>query len=266
MTEFLRPGPLGTSGFQPIDFGTRALLAHSPPGAARSDAADAARFENEIRALQGALTTAGAFAANDAHVRSVYNQRVQDAAKSWRSAAQSGAISWKQAAEEASLLRNTIMDALRTRTSPVGRASAQAMKAQGKTMNTLVAEKTVKIFGSGANFNRLNAAQQNQVYAAVVESAGKANPKVNATMARMGNAGRALLFLSIAISVYNVAVADNKVAAAGKEVAVTGASIAGGAAGGALAGLACGPGAPACVAVGAFVGGALAAFGVSALW
>jgi hypothetical protein len=30
--------------------------------------------------------------------------------------------------------------------------------------------------------------------------------------------------------------------------------------------LACGPGAPVCVTVGAFVGGALAAFGVSLLW
>lgn len=47
-----------------------------------------------------------------------------------------------------------------------------------------------------------------------------------------------------------------------KEVAVTGAGIAGGA----LAGLACGPGAPVCVAIGAFVGGALAAFGTDYFW
>lgn len=74
------------------------------------------------------------------------------------------------------------------------------------------------------------------------------------------------IFVSVAISVYTIATADNKFDAAGKEIAVTGASIAGGIAGGALAGLACGPGAPVCVTVGAFVGGALAAFGVSAIW
>ena len=43
---------------------------------------------------------------------------------------------------------------------------------------------------------------------------------------------------------------------------MTGGGIAGGVAGGAVAGLACGPGAPVCVTVGAFVGGALAAFGI----
>ncbi|QFQ77129.1 DUF3265 domain-containing protein [Vibrio harveyi] len=39
-----------------------------------------------------------------------------------------------------------------------------------------------------------------------------------------------------------------------------------GIAGGAIAGLACGPGAPVCVSVGAFIGGTLAAFGASIAW
>ena len=39
-----------------------------------------------------------------------------------------------------------------------------------------------------------------------------------------------------------------------------------GLAGGALAGLACGPGAPVCVTLGAFVAGTLAALGVSTFW
>ena len=85
-------------------------------------------------------------------------------------------------------------------------------------------------------------------------------------MKKLSSAGRSLVFLSIAISVYTVATADNKFDAAGKEIVITGAGIAGGIAGGALAGLACGPGAPVCVTVGAFVGGALAAFGVSITW
>lgn len=65
---------------------------------------------------------------------------------------------------------------------------------------------------------------------------------------------------------YAVATADDKVTTSGRELAVTGAGVAGGFAGGALAGLACGPGAPVCVTVGAFVGGALAAFGSDMLW
>jgi hypothetical protein len=60
--------------------------------------------------------------------------------------------------------------------------------------------------------------------------------------------------LSLAISVYSVSTAEDHAAAAGREVAVTRAGIGGGMAGGALAGLACGPGAPVCVTIRAFVG------------
>lgn len=57
-----------------------------------------------------------------------------------------------------------------------------------------------------------------------------------------------------------------KLDAAGKEVAIAGVGIGGDIAGGALAGLACGPGSPVCVTVGAFVGGALAEFGMGLVW
>ncbi len=85
-------------------------------------------------------------------------------------------------------------------------------------------------------------------------------------MRTLSRAGRGLLLLSLGISVYTVATADDKAGAALHEGAVTGAGIAGGIAGGALAGLACGPGAPVCVTIGAFVGGAAAALGVDFFW
>lgn len=65
---------------------------------------------------------------------------------------------------------------------------------------------------------------------------------------------------------YTVATAKDKTGAALHEGATMGAGIAGGMAGGALAGLACSPGAPVCVTIGAFVGGAAAAFGVDLFW
>ncbi len=55
----------------------------------------------------------------------------------------------------------------------------------------------------------------------------------------------------------------DKLSASRREVVSTGAGVAGSVAAGALAGLACGPGAPVCVTIGAFVGGALAAYGAS---
>ena len=108
----------------------------------------------------------------------------------------------------------------------------------------------------------LSEAQKNKVYAEVVKSAGRSNPKVTATMRVASRAGRGLIVLSIGLSVYNIATSENPGETALREGVVTASGIGGGIAGGALAGLACGPGAPVCVTVGAFVGGALAAFGV----
>ena len=73
--------------------------------------------------------------------------------------------------------------------------------------------------------------------------------------------GRGLIFVSVAFAVYNVATAENKGRQVVKEGATAGAGVLGGMAGGAVAGLACGPGAPVCVGVGIFVGGAIAALG-----
>jgi predicted lipid-binding transport protein (Tim44 family) len=85
-------------------------------------------------------------------------------------------------------------------------------------------------------------------------------------MRRLSNAGKGLIVLSLGLSIYRIANAEDKVDAATQEAANTGAGIGGGMAGGAIAGLACGPCAPVCVGVGAFVSGALAAFGVSFFW
>jgi len=124
----------------------------------------------------------------------------------------------------------------------------------------------MEIHGNGVQFERLSTSEKNRIYERIVRSAGRSNADVTTLTRRLGTAGRGLVVLSVALSVYNVAVAENKTQAAGREAVSMGAGIAGGIGGGALAGLACGPGAPVCVTVGAFVGGALAAFGVSWFW
>ncbi|WP_395304498.1 hypothetical protein [Enterobacter sp. ECC-019] len=59
---------------------------------------------------------------------------------------------------------------------------------------------------------------------------------------------------------------DDKVSESGRQIEINSAGIAGAAAGGAIAGLMCGPGAPVCVLIGGFVGGALAAWEMGRLW
>lgn len=178
----------------------------------------------------------------------------------------SGRLTWAEAAERARELRNSIMTVIRGRSTPVGRAIATQLKQEGRTLNELIARKATQLFGPNANFSRLSQAQQNAIYAEIIKSAGKGNPSVDLAMRRLSYAGRGLLFISLALAVFSVATSENKVSAAGREAVVMGAGVSGGIAGGVLAGLACGPGAPVCVAVGAFVVGGLAAFGAGSLW
>ena len=223
-------------------------------------------FEASIQALQSEIANIGVHFIIDSEARRAYSRQILSMATELRTSASTGRITWSGAAIKAQDARNAIMAVIRSRSTPVGLAMAQQLKSEGKTLNELVARKTKQLYGQTIAFDQLSKAKQNIVYSEIVKSAGKSNPKVTASMKKLSSAGRSLVFLSIAISVYTVATADNKFDAAGKEIAITGAGVGGGIAGGALAGLACGPGAPVCVTVGAFVGGALAAFGVGMAW
>lgn len=145
-------------------------------------------------------------------------------------------------------------------------AYSKEIKTMSTSLNHLVAGHTALVHGAQVDFSRLTQSKKNAVYASIVASAGRSNQKVSTAMARLSFAGRGLLVISVGISAYNVAMSNNKLASAGQELASTGASISGGLAGGALAGLACGPAAPVCVTICAFVGGAVAAFGVRLFW
>lgn len=232
----------------------------------QGNAADRSAFENAVRGLEADIANAGTHLALDAAARQSYSRQIALMAAELRAAASSGRITWAQAAQQAQETRNVIMEVIRGRSTPVGRAMAEQLKREGRTLNDLIARKAQQMYGSGVRFDALTPHQRNAVYAEIVASAGRSNPRVTTAMRRLSHAGRGLLFVSLALSVYTVATAENKGQAAAREVAITGAGIGGGMAGGALAGLACGPGAPVCVAVGAFVGGALAAFGVSSFW
>lgn len=241
---------------------------HTTPEAASSmeESSDREIFERAIRALEAEIANIGTHATIDGQARQAYARQIRRMADELRTEAMSGRITWKQAAGQAEEARNLIMDMIRGRSTPVGRALAQQIKSEGKTLNELIGRKTQQLFGRGTNFQALTSSQQQAVYGAIVESAGKSNPKVSATMRRLSNAGKGLIVLSLGLSIYRISNAEDKVEAATQEAAITGAGIGGGMAGGAIAGLACGPGAPVCVGVGAFVGGALAAFGVSFFW
>ncbi|AGB80500.1 hypothetical protein D781_0105 [Serratia sp. FGI94] len=224
------------------------------------------KFKKAIAALQGDISVAATVMYVDPKLRLEYSRRIKMMSDDLYGKASRGVITWEQAAAEANLTRNTIMELIRGRSTPIGQSLAQRLKVQGKTFNELIAYKTRALYGRQANFRNLSETQKNRVYAAVVESAGKSNHQVNSRMQRLSAAGKGLAFLTLAIAVYEIYDADDKVKETKRQVAIGGAGIAGGWAGGAIAGLICGPGAPVCAVVGAFAGGALAAWEMSGIW
>lgn len=223
-------------------------------------------FEDAIEALRSQVLNAGVHVTMDSQARLMYMEQIGEMSRELRQQVALGKLSWKQAAEQAQEARNLIMEVMRGKSTPVGRAIAEKTKRHGRTLNDVIARNTQKLFGNGANFNNLPSSSKEAVYAEVVKSAGKSDPVMTNRIQRLAPAARGLVVLSIAVAVYNVAVAEDKMSAAGREVVIAGAGVGGGFAGGAVAGLACGPGAPVCVTIGAFIGGALSAFGVSMFW
>lgn len=227
---------------------------------------DEAAFENAIKSLEATAASVGMHLEIDSTARRMYTTEIKAMSDNLRREAARGTLTWMQAAEQAQTTRNIIMQLSRSRTTPIARAFAEHKKAEGRGLNALVAEKTMKLFGKSAVFANLTTSKQNRVFAEIVASAGRSQPTITRAVQRLSYLGRGVILLSLALSTYNVLTANNKSNAIKRELVTTAAGIGGSIATGALAGLACGPGAPVCVTIGAFVGGALAAFGAGFIW
>jgi hypothetical protein len=151
------------------------------------------------------------------------------------------------------------MDAARVKSSDIGAAVAYAEKAAGKTLPELEVKYAQQIFQKA--FEDLTTTERNTVFLEIVRAAGRPNAEWTLWATRLGRTGKAFILVSAAFVVWDVATSDNKVRTAEKDTSSLSAGLLGSVAGGAAAGLACGPGAPICVAVGAFVVGALFAYG-----
>lgn len=195
----------------------------------------------------------------DGQVRKSYINQTLKLSQEYRANVKSGSMTAGQAAEQVHVIRNEILEAQRLRSSDIGKAKAISLKRTGITFEDLTAKYAKLKFGK--MFNSLSINQKNIVYLEIIESSGRPRPSVNAAAIRYSRFGRGLLIVTVGIAIYNIATAENKVRATTREGVVIGAGFMGGAAGGALAGLACGPGAPICSTVGVFLGGALCAIG-----
>lgn len=156
------------------------------------------------------------------------------------------------------LMRNTIIEAQRSKSSSLGLSISRFIKKEGKNLAELESKYASKLFRR--EFGELNQVQRNDVWRLIVQKSGEPRVRASNGAIWMGRAGRGLFALTITIAIYHIATAEDKVRATANEGAAIGGSMAGAATLGA-AGLACGPAAIACVTIGVFVGGVLGAIG-----
>lgn len=215
-------------------------------------------LNQELASLEAAAIAFANQVIPDAKVRNEYIKQTRMMSAELAIKVNKNQLSPKLAAEQANAMRNTIMEALRGRSSSMGVAIATFIKKEGKTLSELEAKYAERLYGK--KFSLLAASQKDAVWRHIVKQSG--SPQVAASNAAkwMGHAGRGLFLLTMTIAVYHVATADDKIRAAANEGVALGGGLAGAAALG-TAGLACGPAAVACVPLGVFVGGILGAFG-----
>ncbi|TMO79014.1 hypothetical protein CWC16_14195 [Pseudoalteromonas sp. S3776] len=208
--------------------------------------------EISIKQMEIAAINFGSRFINDSKVRALYMEQTKKMSLELVNAYKAGVITPKQAAVAANEMRNEIMTVSRSKTSDIGKAKVVKLKAKGLNLETLLDKYAKSQFGK--SFAELTESEASSIYKKIVQSAGKANPKVSVKASNLGKAGRSLWVLSICIAVYNISSSNNKIKTAGREATNIGGGFAGGAAGGATAGIWFGP---IGVAVGVVVGGVL---------
>ncbi|KXO14164.1 putative membrane-associated [Moritella sp. JT01] len=212
-----------------------------------------------MAAMESSITNFGVRFIPDSMVRAEYNIQAKKLSREIISDVTSGKITAAQGAERASSMRNLIMDTMRGKTSEIAKAYAVNQKTKGKSLSFLEQKYSKKLFS--VEFEKLNGSQQNKIWKEIVFSAGRPQLQANKLAKILGRAGKGFIALTITISIYNIATADDKLIATAKESAVLGGGLLGSVAGGAAAGVICGPGAPVCVGIGIFVGGVMFAIG-----
>lgn len=220
---------------------------------------DRSLLEGSLSQMESASLNFAQRFINDGKVRMSYINQTRKLAQEYRAKVISGVITADEAAKQVQGIRNQILEAQRLRTSDVGKAIAVKLKKTGLTLSELTEKYAQSKFGK--SFVNLSAANQNKIYLEIIEGSGRPRPSMNAAASKYSKLGRGLLVVTIGVAVYNIAVAEDKVTATAREGVIIGGGFAGSVAGGAVAGLACGPGAPVCVTIGVFVGGALGALG-----
>jgi hypothetical protein len=220
------------------------------------------KIEYLLRSLEVEALSFSTRFINDPLVRQKYMRNIKALSHEYQWKVQNGSLSIKKAAEQVNMIRNELLKFHRKSLSDLGRAYSEKMKKEGSSMTELTERYAKEKFK--LPFNKLDVPQQNKVYLEIIESAGRDKLEATVLARRLSPLGRAIMFVTVGVIVYNVFTAEDKLMAVAEEGAELGGGLIGGTAVGYFAGLACGPASPVCVTIGVFIGGALGASGARA--
>lgn len=224
-------------------------------------------LQKALDAFEAAASRFATDCIKDAGARQSYMANIKRISQEVKAEVASGKATVKQGAEFCHQMRNKIMDETRAVTSAQSRAYAESLKAEGKTLTSLLDNYAQKLFKRP--FSALSDVEKNKVYYSVIESAGRDRASVTAATRRLRVIGKVGLLITAALGVHAVATADNKPKEAIRQGAIVGGGMAGGWLAGIMVSTICGPGAPICaiavVLIGA-IGGGLAAEGATGVF
>ncbi len=215
-------------------------------------------LESELAELEVATASFAQRFIPDAKVRKEYIESTRAFSLELQDKLARNQLTPQVAAQQAQKMRNSIMNAMRGKTSDFGLALARFMKKEGKSLQQLEFKYAQELYK--ADFSRLNSEQRGNVWRKIVAKSGEPQIRASNSAKWFGRAGRGLFFLTVAISVYHIAKAEDKVRATANEATAIGGGLAGASALGA-AGMTCGPAAIVCVPLGIFLGGVAGAVG-----
>lgn len=218
-------------------------------------------LSTSVAELQATAYNFASACIHESRVRAQYVRDIQAMSREYLEAVGSGRLAARDAAAQVNVLRNQILDLARLRSSPVGRAFASKLKPTGRSMLELTEKYAQRIFQRG--FGALTEAEQASVFAEIVASAGRGDPRVIALARSLGKAGKRILLVSLAVACYEVYAAEDRPRELARQGMLAGVGVAGGwvAGSAAVAAGVCAATAPVCVGVAAIAGGLVFAFG-----
>ncbi len=223
------------------------------------------QLEDALAALDGTAMPFATRFIQDSGARAQYRQSIAEAVAEIRADVASGRITPAQGAMRAQQLRNEIMALARSHSSDLGRAMAESLKREGKTLEELVARYAERLFQQAPE--TLTEAQRGSVMREIVAAAARDNAQVSGILRFLGPASRGVMALSLGLAIYDVYRAPDRPREALHQGVVLGAGVGGSYVVGALgSSLICGPGAPVCAGVFILVGGVLFAGGADYFW